>query len=117
MDGVQYDIALILAPRFPLLSLAICTESLRVANRELGRGAFSRTLVSLDGFTVPFFERAVDGAGCGPGRDCRGAGGDLACPYQVEAASPVPLASGVRTGRVRCWPPWTTPPICWPQRG
>jgi len=48
----RHDIALVMVPQFPLLSLAICTESLRVANRELGRTAFSRTLVSLDGDAV-----------------------------------------------------------------
>ena len=42
-------ISLLLAPRFPLLSLAICTESLRVANRELGTQLFNRQILTLDG--------------------------------------------------------------------
>ena len=42
-------ISLILVPRFPLLSLAICTESLRVANREWGGQIFARQIVTLDG--------------------------------------------------------------------
>ena len=42
-------VTLFLAPRFPLLSLAICTESLRVANRELGSHAFGRQIVTPDG--------------------------------------------------------------------
>ena len=41
-------VALVLAPRFPLLSLAICTESLRVANRELGRYRFARRIVCVE---------------------------------------------------------------------
>jgi AraC family carnitine catabolism transcriptional activator len=45
-------ISLLLAPRFPLLSLAICTESLRVANRELGTQRFSRQILTLDGAPV-----------------------------------------------------------------
>lgn len=53
----QLQVALILAPRFPLLSLAICTESLRVANRELGQHRFVRQIVSLDG------ERPVSSSG------------------------------------------------------
>jgi AraC family carnitine catabolism transcriptional activator len=42
-------VTIVLAPRFPFLSLAICTESLRVANRELGGHAFGRQIVTLDG--------------------------------------------------------------------
>ncbi len=42
-------VSLLLAPRFPLLSLAICTESLRVANRELGSAHFGRQILTLDG--------------------------------------------------------------------
>ena len=42
-------VSLLLAPRFPLLSLAICTESLRVANRELGAQRFARQILSLNG--------------------------------------------------------------------
>jgi len=45
----QITIALIVMPRFPVLSLAICTESLRIANRELGRHLFVRQIVSLHG--------------------------------------------------------------------
>jgi transcriptional regulator GlxA family with amidase domain len=42
-------VSFLLAPRFPLLSLAICTESLRVANRELGEPRFGRQILTLDG--------------------------------------------------------------------
>jgi len=42
-------VTLVLGPRFPLLSLAICTECLRVANRELGRAAFAHTIVTETG--------------------------------------------------------------------
>lgn len=42
-------VTLVLGPRFPLLSLAICTECLRVANRELGRVAFAHTIVTESG--------------------------------------------------------------------
>ena len=41
-------VSLLLAPRFPLLSLAICTESLRVANRELGAAHFGRQILTFD---------------------------------------------------------------------
>lgn len=41
-------VSLLLAPRFPLLSLAICTESLRVANRELGATHFGRQILTFD---------------------------------------------------------------------
>lgn len=46
------EVALVIGPRFPLLSLAICTESLRIANRELGRPAFTHSIVSADPTTV-----------------------------------------------------------------
>lgn len=42
-------VSIVVLPRFPFLSLAICTESLRVANRELGRQAFTRQILTLDG--------------------------------------------------------------------
>lgn len=42
-------VSLLLAPGFPLLSLAICTESLRVANRELGSTFFGRQILTFDG--------------------------------------------------------------------
>lgn len=41
-------VALVLSPRFPLMSFAACTESLRIANRELGHLAFSRLLLTPD---------------------------------------------------------------------
>ena len=45
-------VALVLLPRFPLLSLAICTEALRVANRECLHTAYAWTLVGRDGGPV-----------------------------------------------------------------
>ncbi len=48
MTSGHVTVALVLAPRFPLMSLSACTESLRVANRELGRLAFSRLLLTTD---------------------------------------------------------------------
>lgn len=42
-------VTLVIASRFPLLSLAICTESLRVANREVGAAAFRCTIATVDG--------------------------------------------------------------------
>ena len=48
-QGKAIEIALLLVPRFPLLSLAICTETLRVANREMGTYLFSRRIVTVDG--------------------------------------------------------------------
>lgn len=46
------NVVVFLAPRFPLLSLAICTETLRVANRELGANRFFRRLVTPTGADV-----------------------------------------------------------------
>lgn len=45
-------VTLILTPRFPLLSLAICTESLRLANRELGWSAYDWRFVTESGGPV-----------------------------------------------------------------
>lgn len=42
-------VTLVLTPSFPLLSLSICTESLRVANRELSRAVFAWTVATADG--------------------------------------------------------------------
>jgi AraC family carnitine catabolism transcriptional activator len=41
-------VAIVLAQRFPLLSLAACSESLRVANRECGGLAFNRLLLTTE---------------------------------------------------------------------
>ncbi len=61
-------VTLVLTPRYPLLSLAICTEALRVANRVSGRVAFDwsiasvggKTAVSSSGMTVPVEEDVRD---------------------------------------------------------
>ena len=61
-------VTLVLTPRYPLLSLAICTETLRVANRVSGRVAFDwsiasvggKTAVSSSGMTVPVEEDVRD---------------------------------------------------------
>ena len=45
-------VTLVLTPRYPLLSLAICTEAMRVANRIAGRVAFDWTIASVDGKTA-----------------------------------------------------------------
>ncbi|MEM7023907.1 MAG: helix-turn-helix domain-containing protein [Pseudomonadota bacterium] len=50
-DGTV-PVTLVIAPGFPLLSLAVCTECLRLANRELGRATFGRTVVTTDGKPV-----------------------------------------------------------------
>lgn len=47
--GQPHRIAIVIGPRFPLLSLAICTEMLRVANRESASTAFARTILTSDG--------------------------------------------------------------------
>lgn len=52
MEKSPFPVTLVLAPLFPLLSLAACTESLRLANRELGTTAFTRTIATVDGETV-----------------------------------------------------------------
>lgn len=46
MTFSQITVAIVLAPGFPLMSLSACTESLRIANRELGKVAFNRTLLT-----------------------------------------------------------------------
>jgi len=46
------EVVLVLVPHFPLLSMSICTESLRVANREAGRSAFNWVLATADGAPV-----------------------------------------------------------------
>ena len=43
---------LVLTESFPLLSMTLVTEPLRVANRELGRNVWSWRLLSVDGGTV-----------------------------------------------------------------
>ena len=48
LSSQPITVSLLLAPRFPLLSLAICTESLRVANRELGAAHFGRQILTFD---------------------------------------------------------------------
>lgn len=48
MASDPVTIALVLAPRYPLMSLAACTESLRIANRELGFIAFDRLMLTTD---------------------------------------------------------------------
>lgn len=45
-------IAIVLAPGFPLMSLSACTESLRIANRELGHVAFNRVLLTTDDYVA-----------------------------------------------------------------
>lgn len=45
-------VTLVIVPRFPLLSLAICTEGLRVANRECLPMAFSWDIATVDGQPV-----------------------------------------------------------------
>lgn len=59
------DVAILLTTRFPLLSMSICTESLRVANREAGELQFDRRLVSETGGPMTSssgIEIAVDAA-------------------------------------------------------
>lgn len=46
------NVTLVVVPRFPLLSLAICIDALRVANRESLRTAFAWTVASEDGESV-----------------------------------------------------------------
>lgn len=46
MAFAPITVAIVLAQRFPLLSLAACSESLRVANREWGGLAFNRLLLT-----------------------------------------------------------------------
>ncbi|WP_165867662.1 helix-turn-helix domain-containing protein [Mesorhizobium sp. DCY119] len=41
-------VAIVLAQRFPLMSLACCLESLRIANREAGKISFTRTILTAD---------------------------------------------------------------------
>jgi len=48
----SFPFTLVLTPFFPLLGLAACTESLRVANRESGRAAFSWTLATPEADSV-----------------------------------------------------------------
>lgn len=48
MASSLVTVAIVLAPGFPLMSLSACTESLRIANRELGRVAFNRVVVTTD---------------------------------------------------------------------
>lgn len=71
----QITIALVLAPRFPLLSLSICTESLRVANRELGYQRFVRQIVSFEG------DKATSSSGI-----------DIAADTNLESIGDVPAA-------------------------
>ena len=51
-DTATTHVTLVIVPRFPLLSLAMCTESLRVANRESLAPAFSWSIASVDGEPV-----------------------------------------------------------------
>lgn len=71
----QITVALVLAPRFPLLSLSICTESLRVANRELGYQRFVRQIVSFEG------DKATSSSGI-----------DIAADTNLESIGDVPAA-------------------------
>ena len=52
MATTPITVAIVLAQRFPLISLAACLESLRVANRERGQIVFNRTILTPDNAPV-----------------------------------------------------------------
>ncbi len=80
------EVAIFLGPGFPLLSLALTIEFLRVANRECGRSAFARSIVTANGAPVISSSGVETAAAAAPERMAHVKAAVVLTSYEPERA-------------------------------